>query len=180
MILVLNGSPNLDGNTTSVLNKILEDSSDEVKIINAYQENITPCNDCKYCNYKKGCSKDDKMQEIYHLLEQADTFILATPLYFATLSGPLVNLISRMQTYFAGKFVRNDENPKINKGLLLVTAGGFWPTMFNGVNETFNIMKLLFNIDDTKEILITNCDEVKPLSNDKVLLEINECKKFLF
>lgn len=179
MILVLKGSPNELGNTNSVLNKLLKDTKEEVIIFDAYKSQIASCTDCKFCSYKSGCSIKDKMEDIYQAIDRADCLVLASPLYFATFTGELVKLITRFQTYYANKFERKKENPHIKKGLLIVTAGGDWPTMFVGVKETFNVLKLVFNIDETMELLIPNCDKIKPL--ESVLFQDNGeyIRKFL-
>lgn len=179
MILVIYGSPNNNGNTAKVLDKILEHVNEEVNFINAYKDKIKPCIDCKYCEYKMGCSIKDKMTEIYELIQRTDTLIIASPLYFATFSGELVNLISRFQTYFSGKYVRKEFPPKIKKGILLVTAGGKWSSMFVGVKETFNILEKLFTFEETKELLIPSCDNIKPLENEMVTNKINEIIEFI-
>ncbi|QVK17291.1 flavodoxin family protein [Mycoplasmatota bacterium] len=179
MILVLTGSPNRYGNTNSVVNTLLNDISDEIIYYNAYDIKISSCTDCKICSYKSGCKVSDEMSNIYRLLERADTLIIASPLYFATLTGELVNLISRFQTFFAGKYIRKDENPQIKKGLFIVTAGGYWESMFVGVKETFKIIKLLFNFEETKELFIPNCDKHKPLEDDFVINQIKILKEFI-
>lgn len=51
---------------------------------------------------------DDKMQEIYPFLAQCDHVLLASPICFSSLSGPLLNVARRVQTYFAGRFFRGE------------------------------------------------------------------------
>lgn len=180
MILVLNGSPNKKGNTMFVVKELLQGVNEKIHYINVYDERINPCTDCKYCNYREGCKQNDIVQNIYSLLEKTDCLIIASPLYFATLSGELINLISRFQTYYAGKYIRKTKNPIIKKAVLVVTAGGNWPTMFDGVKETFNILKLLFCFEKSMEILIPNCDENNSIPDKKTFNQINNVKQFLF
>lgn len=179
MILVLTGSPNKNGNTNRVLREVLKDQKEEVFIYDAFENNVKGCTDCLFCSRKSGCSIKDDMFDIYNALDQATTLIIASPLYFATLTGELINLLSRFQTYYAGKYVRKVQNPHIKKALFIVTAGGYWPTMFNGVKETFRIMQLLFQIDETKELLISNCDTIKPLESDAWLKHKEDIRQFI-
>ena len=51
-------------------------------------------------------AKDD-MQEIYKALEQAEVMILASPIFFNNISGPLQSAISRI--YAMGKPEKLDE-----------------------------------------------------------------------
>ncbi len=179
MILVLIGSPNKLGNTYTVVNELLKDIDEEIIYYDAYKSKIKACIDCKYCSSTSGCSIKDEMQDIYQLIEKVDTLIIASPLHFATFTGELINLLSRFQTYYAGKYVRLVNNPTIKKGLLVVTAGGHWPKMFVGVKETFNVVKLLFNIDKTLELLIAKCDEVLPTSSSEFKNRKQEIQLFL-
>ncbi|MDF2700510.1 MAG: NADPH-dependent reductase [Haloplasmataceae bacterium] len=179
MILVLTGSPNISGNTNTVINDLLKDVKDEVVIIDAYFDPLKACTDCKFCSYKSGCSIKDKMFNIYQLIEKTDTLIIASPLHFATFSAELISLMSRFQTYYYAKYVRKQTNPKIKKAILIVTAGGYWSSMFVGVKETFNVLKHLFSIDETKTLLIPNCDTVPPLISDEYNNNHESLKAFI-
>ncbi|ERJ12058.1 flavodoxin family protein [Haloplasma contractile] len=180
MILILNGSPNKYGNTKKVMNEVIKDIDEEVIEINAYEDKIAPCIDCKFCSHKSGCSIKDRGLDLYELIEKADKLIVASPLYFATLSGELVKLLSRFQTYYAGKYVRKIVNPSFKKAVLIVTAGGNWPTMFVGVQETFKVLSYIFYFEDNKkELLIPNCDERSPIQDESVLEEMKQLRAFL-
>ena len=62
-VLILNGSPRPKGDTAYVLealkNRFLRDT--EFEALNAYEANIQPCNDCRYCWENEGCSIPDKI-----------------------------------------------------------------------------------------------------------------------
>ena len=47
--LILNGSPRINGDTSSLINKITEKITGEYRIVDAYRCNISPCPDCRYC-----------------------------------------------------------------------------------------------------------------------------------
>lgn len=47
--LILNGSPRENGDTVSLINKVIGNLNGEYKIINAYDCDINPCVDCRYC-----------------------------------------------------------------------------------------------------------------------------------
>ncbi|XMB85509.1 flavodoxin family protein [Mycoplasmatota bacterium WC44] len=166
MILILNGSPNKSGQTIQLINTLVSNLDEEYIIINAYELDIIPCTDCKYCDKLDGCSKKDDMDEVYDLLKSSNKLIIASPLYFATISSKLLDIITRFQTYFAKKFVRKGEVLKIEKSLLICTAGGEWPTMFNGPIETMKVLNMLFSIDESKNLLVRNTDNIDSLETD--------------
>lgn len=62
--LILNGSPRINGDTSSLINKITEEIAGGYRIVNAYRCNISPCLDCRYCWKNNGCAINDEMQYI--------------------------------------------------------------------------------------------------------------------
>lgn len=123
--LILNGSPRKNGDTVFLIKKLTEQLSGEYRIVDAYYENISPCIDCRYCWSNKGCSIDDEMTEIYDYIADCDNIVIASPIYFSQLTGKLLDVCSRFQTYFAAKKFRNQtESVKTKKGAIVLVGGG--------------------------------------------------------
>ena len=123
--LILNGSPRKDGDTVSLIRVITEKIVGEYKIVDAYRSNISPCLDCRFCWENKGCVINDEMQEIYQYIQECDNILIASPLYFSELTGKLLDVGSRLQTYFCARFFRKEEpiiKPK--KGAVILVGGG--------------------------------------------------------
>lgn len=123
--LIFNGSPRKNGDTVSLINELLKQLDGEYKIVNAYDCKINPCVDCRFCFENEGCCIDDEMQEIYKYIQECDNILIASPIYFSELTGSLLSVLSRLQTYFSGKFFRK-ETPikKPKKGAVIVVGGG--------------------------------------------------------
>jgi len=153
MTVVLYGSPNKDGHTKKELGKILG----EYTLIDAYNLDIDPCIDCKWCSHKPGCKFKD-MGEVYELIKKTDKLVIASPLYFGALTPKLLNIISRLQTFYANKYYRSQKNPVIHETLLIVTAGGDYENMFDGVIQTYKLINDLFECKKTDMILVKNTD----------------------
>ena len=123
--IIFNGSPRKEGDTVSLINKVIENLIGEYKIINVYDCEIQPCIDCRYCWDNTGCCIDDKMQEVYEYIQECDNILIASPIYFSELTGALLNVGSRLQTYFCARFFRKTipiEKPK--KGGVILVGGG--------------------------------------------------------
>lgn len=121
--LIINGSPRKGGDTAALLAAL--ELPGEVAEIRAFDVKVSPCLDCRYCRKSAGCSIRDGMQEIYRQIGESDCIILASPIWFATLPGPLLTLASRLQTYFSAAFFRKEQPfaaPK--KGAVILTGGG--------------------------------------------------------
>ncbi len=123
--LIINGSPRINGDTESLINIIRKNIVDECKVVNAYRCNISPCIDCRYCWEKRGCAIQDEMQEIYDYIQVCDNILIASPIYFSELTGKLLDVGSRLQTYFCARFFRNEEPvPKPKRGAVVLVGGG--------------------------------------------------------
>ena len=119
--LIINGSPKINGDTSSLIDEFTKHLIGEVRILSCYSH-ISPCRDCRYCWSHSGCSIDDEMQEIYPFLEQCDNVVLASPIWFSSLSGPLLNIASRMQTLYAGRCFRHESFEAEKNGVLILVG----------------------------------------------------------
>ena len=102
--LILNGSPRKNGDTVSLIHIFLEGLEGEYKLVNAYEDGIGPCIDCRFCWEHDGCSIQDGMQEVYEYIQVCDNILIASPIYFSEITGKLLDLGSRLQTYFCSSF----------------------------------------------------------------------------
>jgi multimeric flavodoxin WrbA len=61
----------------------------QVETIYLHGKNIAPCRACYACQKKnsKGCSIQDDMQEIYLKLIESDAWVIASPIYWFTMSA---------------------------------------------------------------------------------------------
>ena len=123
--LIINGSPRINGDTASLLNIIKENIDGEYRIVDAYRSSISPCVDCRFCWESSGCAIHDEMQEIYDYIQICDNILIASPIYFSELTGKLLDVGSRLQTYFCARFFRKEEPiAKSKKGAVVLVGGG--------------------------------------------------------
>lgn len=123
--LIINGSPRVNGDTESLVNIILKNVMGECKVLNAYRCVISPCLDCRYCWKNSGCVINDEMQEIYTYIQECDNILIASPICFSELTGKLLDVGSRFQTYFCARFFRKEEPIiKTKKGAVVLVGGG--------------------------------------------------------
>ena len=93
--LIINGSPRRDGNTEALLRVLREQLQGEVVEISAFYSGIAPCVDCRSCWETAKCVVEDGMQAIY--ADDFDNVVVATPIYYGTLPGSVLRLMSRLQ-----------------------------------------------------------------------------------
>ena len=123
--LILNGSPRANGDTASLVEKLVNALEGDSHIVNAYKCNISPCMDCRYCWENDGCRICDEMQEVYSYIQMCDNIVIASPIYFSELTGRLLDVGSRLQRFFCARFFRNEiPVPKSKKGAVILVGGG--------------------------------------------------------
>ena len=176
--LIFNGSPRKNGDTVSLLNVLKEQLPGEYKIIDAYRTNISPCLDCRYCKEKSGCAIQDEMQEVYAYLIDCDNVLIASPVYFSELTGPMLSVGSRLQTYFCGRFFRKEESgltPK--KGAVLLVGGGDGKP-----DKAYETAKVLLKNMNCKEIhpLVCshNTDRIPAIEDAQVVAGVEAIVRF--
>lgn len=88
----------------------------ETKSIRLNELNIRPCQACDRCASTGKCVLQDDMQKLYLLVEEAGGIVLATPIFFGSISAQLKTFIDRFQCWWQAKyrlgkpFVRPEEN----------------------------------------------------------------------
>ncbi|MDP4090616.1 MAG: flavodoxin family protein [Bacillota bacterium] len=123
--LIFNGSPRKHGDTMALISEFINHLEGESMIVHAYDCNIQPCVDCRYCWENAGCYINDDMQEVYNYIQECDNILIASPLYFSELSGQLLAVTSRLQTYFCARFFRKVKPiEKEKKGGVMIVGGG--------------------------------------------------------
>ncbi len=97
-IIGISGSPTKDGNNEKMIEMALalaEDRGFEVDRIFLSEHVVSPCTACDGCKNKKGCTIEDDMEELYPLLGDADGIIVASPVYFGSMTAQLKALFDR-------------------------------------------------------------------------------------
>lgn len=83
------------------------------------------------------------MQKIYPYIEDSDNIVITSPIWFSSLSGPLLNLASRLQTIWASRYFRKvPVDIKQKKGVLII-AGAESGTEENPTKNALTIMKFM-------------------------------------
>ncbi len=99
-ILVITGSPKKKGNTfqlTDAFIKGAEKAGHTITRFDAGLLTINPCKDCRYCYTHDGvCIQKDDMQPIHEALRRADVLVMASPIYFYSLSAQMRCFTDRM------------------------------------------------------------------------------------
>jgi multimeric flavodoxin WrbA len=100
-ILIVLGSPRKNGNTATLAEALAKGAGEagaEVERFYLQGMSIHPCTGCDKCQEETDqlCVIDDDMQTLYGKVEQADTLVIATPVYWFTVSAQTKLFMDRL------------------------------------------------------------------------------------
>ena len=99
-IIVVLGSPRKNGNSATLARQVIagaEASGAEVESFYLHDMDIRPCRACDACqeDIDKNCVMDDDMQILYPKVRAADVIVIASPIYWFTVSAQTKLFIDR-------------------------------------------------------------------------------------
>ena len=104
-IVVLSGSPRKNGGTRAMVRAFAEgarSAGHEVTVFDVADMDIAGCRACEYCHTRGNgaCVRKDDMGAIYDEWDRMDMLVLASPIYYGSISGQLACALHR--TYALG------------------------------------------------------------------------------
>lgn len=133
-IIVLNGSPRKNGNTSALVKSFVEGAESKGNTVTEFFLDGMNINGCKGCfgggkNPESPCVQKDDMDKIYPIYKEADIVVLATPLYYWSISGQLKCAFDRL--FAVAECDPDYTNPKKECALLMAAEGnGFEETLY--------------------------------------------------
>ena len=135
-VLILNGSPRANGNTSIAVNelaKIFAEEEIETEIIQLGNKDIRGCIACGSCFKNGKCVFDDMVNELAPKFEAADGLVVASPVYYASANATLIAALDRL--FYSTHF---DKTMKVGASVVVARRGGCSAT-FDELNKYFTI-----------------------------------------
>jgi len=135
-VLMINGSPRPNGNTSVALHemeKIFSAEGIETEIIQVGGKAIRGCIGCGKCVELGKCVFDDAVNEIAPKFEACDGLVVGSPVYYASANATLVALLTRL--FYSTSF---DRSMKVGAAVVAARRGGLSAT-FDELNKFFTI-----------------------------------------
>ena len=98
-VLILNGSPRKDGNTSIAIREMVSIFNQEgvdAEVVQIGGQDIRGCIACGHCYETGKCVFNDIVNEIAGKFEEADGLVIATPVYYASANGTIVSCLDRL------------------------------------------------------------------------------------
>ena len=137
-VLGIAGSPRREGNSDLLLRKALaraEAGGATTHWVALRELNIAPCQECDACEQSGECRLDDDFSVILQQLLDCDRLIVASPVFFMTVTAHLKVLIERCQCLWARKYVLHQplfpDGPRDRRAMLIAIGGTAGERMFD-------------------------------------------------
>ncbi|MFZ0483847.1 MAG: flavodoxin family protein [Desulfobacterales bacterium] len=151
-IVAIYGSPRRRGNTATLLKHAVKGAADagaQVDEIILRDLKMSPCLEIYACKKEGKCAIKDDFQNVVDQILSADGLILASPIFFYTVSAHTKILMDRCQSlwvkkYWIDKVPFGQWEPK-RKGLFISVGATKGKKLFNGVLLT---VKYFFDVLD--------------------------------
>lgn len=131
-VVIISSSPRAGGNSETLANEFARgarESGNNVEVIRLRDYNIKYCIGCYACRSAGQCFQNDGMNEIAQKLLEADVIVLATPVYFYSMSGQLKVFIDRLVPFYT----------KIRADIYLIATQ--WDTSKEIMENTLNAIR---------------------------------------
>lgn len=135
-VLMLNGSPRPEGNTSIALRemeRIFQAEGVETETAQVGRLDVRGCMACGGCAKLGRCVFDDIVNELAPKLEASDGLVVGSPVYYASANATLVALLTRL--FYSTPF---DKTMKVGASVVVARRGGLSAT-FDELNKFFTI-----------------------------------------
>lgn len=135
-VLLINGSPNVNGNTALALQEmkgIFVQEGVETELIHIGNKDIRGCIACRKCFENGKCVFNDIVNEVATKFAECDGIVVGSPVYYASANATLVAFLQRL--FFSTRF---DKSMKVGAAIVAARRGGLSST-FDELNKFFAI-----------------------------------------
>ena len=164
-VLGITCSPRAGGNSELLVQKALagaESAGATVELIALRDADITPCQECAACLSSGECPLADDFPKVLEELLGCDCLILATPVFFMSVSAYAKALIERCQCLWARKYVLRQplfpEHQPDRRAMLISVAGTRSEQMFECVTLTLKYWLDVLEMKHVSSLFVNQVD----------------------
>lgn len=161
-ILGINGSPRKGGNTDILLDKLIGATAARgaktEKIVLAGLK-FSPCQECDKTRDDGTCIIEDDMQPLYEKIKEADAIVLASPIFFGSLSAQTKMMIDRFQCLWRAKYIfKKDVFKKKREGYFICVEASQKEEFFRNAKSIVKNFFTTVNVDYKEELFCPGVD----------------------
>lgn len=177
-IVGISGSPNLKGFTNCLLARAMEGAKSmlaETETIILNQLKFDPCQGCFGCDKTGECVLSDDMKPVYEKILSADGLIIASPIYFGTVSAQLKMMIDRLHCLWIAKYrlKKKIAGPAAKRGAFICAAGQDNKEYFESAKKVVRMVFATINVKYTDELFVGGLNDL-PDNSPKIKAAIEK------
>jgi multimeric flavodoxin WrbA len=180
-VLVFLGSPRRNGNSeilTGAVCRGIEQAGGTVEIVRLSSLQISPCIGCGGCDNTGHCVIEDQMIPLYDKIEAARRLIIASPIYFYSVTAQTKGFIDRCQALWNRKHLKIKagtwhQDPD-RKGYLVSVAATKGEKVFDGAVLTMKYTCDAMGLKYADDLLIRGIDHRGDMAKDLVNMQMAE------
>ena len=184
-VLAIYGSPRRKGNTATLLDRAVQgalEAGAEVEKVYLQDLEISPCLEIYGCKELGRCVIQDDFQKIYDQLMACQGLMLASPIFFYTVSAHTKTLMDRCQSLWVKKYwidkVPYGQSESKRKGLFISVGATKGKKLFDGPLLTVKYFFDVLDMELWKPLLYRGLDfEGDVLRHPEYLQEAYEAGK---
>jgi multimeric flavodoxin WrbA len=172
-VLVILGSPRRKGNSSALAARIsrgAKSAGAEVETVFLQALDINPCRGCDTCQKddSKGCAIEDDMQRIYPKLIRSDAWVIASPVYWFTMSAQTKMFMDRCYALTAYA-----KNPFAGKRIAIAMSYGDVDPVRSGCVNALRTFQDAFRYTGSKIVGMVYGSAMKAgeIANNKALMQ---------
>ncbi len=165
-VLGILGSPRVHGNTADLLEAALRGAKGagaEVERLDLARMRVAPCLECRQCDQGAACAHGtDDMGLIYAMIREVDAIVLASPIFFMSVTAQAKAMIDRCQCFWVERYVlgrRAYEGRARPKGLFLSCAGSQKPIVFEPAKHVVKAFFAALDYEYAGDVLLDFTDD---------------------
>ncbi len=153
-IMAIYGSPRREGNTATLLRRAVEGARGQGAVVEEIflrDLKMSPCLEIYGCKLDGECAIKDDFQQVRDAILAADGIILASPIFFYSVSAQVKILMDRFQSQWVKKHwiegLPMGQSRNLRKGLFLAAGATHGKKLFDGALLS---VKYFFDVLDTE------------------------------
>ena len=138
-VLIINGSPRINGNSSRLVKELSDTFLKEGVETDIYQignKAIRGCMACGYCYEHGECVFKDDINDLSKRFKDADGLIIVSPVYYGSASGSIISLLDRL--FYSSHF---EKRFKVGAAFAVARRAGTTAT-FDELNKYFSISQM--------------------------------------
>ena len=171
-VVAIYGSPRRGGNSEILLNNFLEELDNaEVRRFFLNEMRFLPCQECENIRKDGKCKIEDDMQKLYPEIENADLVVVASPVFFGSVSAQIKMMIDRFQCQWLAINIFKTFTPKKKKGLFLCVEASERKDFFENAKVIIKNFFKTIGAEYSGEVLCCGVGEKGEIEKKKECIE---------